>query len=505
MSFLQPKFVLLAFMSASIPALWASGCTGGAFSSSEPAGPAEVAGSGGTGNSGGSSGTGAGTSVTCAGPEDCNDKDVCTVDRCNADGTCAASPKCMGNEKCCEGDCAQCCDNADCDDGISCTENRCFMGQCMYLPEDASCGPGQYCAAKDGCHPLQACGILANEDVSKVCDDGSTCTVDSCEKNFCRHEFCSDKAKLCCEGGDPSCAEECCVDSQCDTDQDPCSVGKCEGGKCSLVKLCGEGQQCCPSADGKTATCGGCCSAKDCNDDITCTEDQCGGGRCSNTPKSSLLCPRGEICSLAQRRCVKAPDCVTNSDCKAKATGCQTNPVCDRGTCRFDDCAPGSKCCGDPSGSTARCGVCCDASDCGDMVDCTTDTCTANGCVHTPSDACKPGFCDTRRGCLECRSDTDCDDRKPCTTDACNQQTNTCIHLPSCPTGYCDETTGGCVQCRTDSDCQGGGQTRAIPIIGTSCLISVCVGGVCANKKQFCASDETCCPPYGCASACFQL
>ena len=130
--------------------------------------------------------------------------------------------------------------------------NTCFSGQCMYVPDDTKCDMTQFCSAKDGCTVRQACGILVGEDPTKACDDGSSCTTDSCVKNLCQHDFCA-QGKLCCEG--TGCADRCCNDSQCNTGNDPCKVGSCKGNKCSLVALCGDGQQCCPSADAKTATC----------------------------------------------------------------------------------------------------------------------------------------------------------------------------------------------------------------------------------------------------------
>jgi hypothetical protein len=272
-SFFKPKFVLLVVVSALLPALWTSGCTGDAFTG--------VDGSGGSATSGGSSdagtgviGTGAGTGVACGGPEDCDDKHACTIDLCNADGTCDASPKCLGSQKCCddkEGECAECCVDADCDDGVSCTMNTCFSGQCMFVPQDTECDATQYCSVKDGCRARAACGIVPGESPD-VCDDGSACTADSCENNLCQHDYCGSDpaANLCCEG--TGCAA-CCNDSQCDTKGDPCKIGSCTGGKCGTVDRCPAGQECCPSADGLTATCGSCCSAAECDDNVGCTDD----------------------------------------------------------------------------------------------------------------------------------------------------------------------------------------------------------------------------------------
>ena len=265
MSFFKPKLVLLAAASLLLPILTIGACTGGEFAGSDNPGSGGSS-SGGASNQGGSTvlpqagsvGTGAGSGVACDGPEDCDDKDACTVDQCNADGTCDASPMCTGTEICCDGDCAECCSNADCDDGVSCTGNTCFAGQCMYIPDDAQCDASQYCSTTDGCRAKQVCG-LQGDVAADECSDESACTTDSCVENFCKHDFCA-ASTLCCETG---CAEDCCSDSQCNSDDDPCTVGSCEGGKCSLVPLCEGNMDCCPSADGQTATCGSCCSAED--------------------------------------------------------------------------------------------------------------------------------------------------------------------------------------------------------------------------------------------------
>jgi hypothetical protein len=494
-SFFKPKFVLLALAGSLLPALWTSGCTGDAFTSDATAVGGSTSSGGSSSSAGKGNGTGAGTGVKCGGPEDCDDNESCTADLCNADGTCDTSPKCAGTEKCCDGDCNECCDNADCDDGVSCTTNTCFSGQCMYVPDDTKCDMTQYCSVKDGCRGRAACGILAGEDPATACDDDSSCTTDSCENNLCQHEFCAE-GKLCCEGTTLGCADQCCTDSQCDKDNDPCTVGSCNSGKCSLTPLCGDGQECCPSADGKTATCGSCCSATKCDDKVACTTDQCGGGQCSNTP-DPRNCPVGYLCD-AVKGCQKAPVCNVNGDCKPAS--CQTNPKCDMGACRFDGCAGGTHCCSG-AGTAAGCKICCDDSGCTDNIACTQDMCGPNGCSHTPVDTlCQQGqLCDARLGCVGCVKDTDCDDQLDCTTDICNQQTNTCSNISSC--GKFQYCTGyGCSTCVSDSDCQGAVLNVILP--PGNCSVSTCVKGQCQTVTNSCGDFQICCPPYGCQLNC---
>jgi hypothetical protein len=509
-SFFKPKFVLLLAASVTTSLALLGACTGGEFAGADSAsnqggaqgsgGSSNRAGSG-TGESG-SVGTGASTGVSCSGSEDCDDKDSCTRDRCTADGTCDASPMCPGTEKCCGGDCAECCGDEDCDDGIGCTANTCFAGKCMYVPDDAKCEATEYCAIKDDCRPKQVCGLAVEEDVAVACDDMAGCTVDSCVDNFCKHDFCPDpEAKLCCEAG---CASQCCNDSQCNTDADPCTVGSCKDGKCSLVPLCGEGEECCPSADGKTATCGACCKAADCDDSVGCTEDKCGGGQCSNTPDSSR-CPAGYLCDVNEGSCQKAPDCKSAADCHP--TACQTNPQCSNGSCSFSGCGNGTHCCAN------GCAICCDASECSDNIECTKDTCGANGCVHSPDNGMCAGnqFCDATFGCISCKTAADCDDGLLCTTETCSLQTHTCLYSTNCGGvgggGYCDPSTGKCVECTYDSDCQGGVISRPDNTIippGAECHVQVCQKGTCVDNVTYCTGEQYCCPPYGCSIGCIQ-
>jgi hypothetical protein len=483
-----------------LPGLWTSGCTGGAFSTD--GGAAGSAAAGGGDNDYGEAGSGTGA-VKCGGPEDCDDGVSCTTDLCNADGTCNTSPKCAGAQKCCEGDCAECCDDADCDDGVSCTVNTCFSGQCMYVPEDSACDATQYCSAKDGCRARAACGILVDADPLAECDDQNGCTTDICADNFCRHDFCGKGAAdptltMCCEG--TGCAKDCCNDAQCDTDNDPCTVGSCKEGKCSLAPLCAKGQQCCPGADGRTATCGSCCSAAECDDRVSCTEDACGGGQCSHTP-TTKKCTAGEVCN-ALKGCQKADICKDSSDCHP-TNGCQLNPTCEDGSCHFDSCGAGTKCCvsAGSATSTSTCAACCDASECSDNIACTNDSCGPSGCNHEPVDANCPiegQRCDPALGCVGCLKDADCGDGLDCTTDSCVR--NTCTHVNTCGKyQYC--TRYGCSTCVSDSDCQGAivNQDAALP---AGCATSTCVKGQCQTAAKDCGDFQICCPPYGCQLHC---
>ena len=75
------------------------------------------------------------------------------------------------------------------------------------------------------------------------------------------------------------------------------------------------------------------------------------------------------------------------------------------------------------SAEPAACGS---ADECNDNIECTADRCNTSGvCVHDPNNSLCPGFevCRTGEGCVdigrECLTEADCDDGIDCTRDSC--------------------------------------------------------------------------------------
>ena len=75
-------------------------------------------------------------------PVDCDDRDPCTVDRCDPEAGCVHAPKCVGSPRCMAATCRPdgTCDFANffegvkCDDGIACSEgDYCRLGQCTSM------------------------------------------------------------------------------------------------------------------------------------------------------------------------------------------------------------------------------------------------------------------------------------------------------------------------------------------------------------------------------------
>jgi hypothetical protein len=330
---------------------------------------------------GGTPGSGGSALGGCRGPEDCSDGDPCTQDVCRKDGVCVLSPTCATDERCCEGSCGECCDDVDCDDQVGCTEDICFAGTCQHQPDSASCGAGKYCSLLGDCMSQEACSA-ANP---KACDDDSNCTVDSCESALCVHAFCADEdATRCCPT--TGCAAECCTNQECDTDDDPCTVGVCDGGKCSQAPRCSDGEQCCAGGPAG-ATCGACCSAKECGDDVGCTVDACIEGRCYNAPGA---CDSGQTCDPIQG-CLKNIECEDDGDCSSQGCG-----RCDEGTCVYG-CGLGQVCCNN------SCQGCCSAADCSDGIACTDDSCVEGRCKNAANNKNCPLLqsCNiVRKGCI---------------------------------------------------------------------------------------------------------
>ncbi|KAG7370613.1 hypothetical protein IV203_019183 [Nitzschia inconspicua] len=124
-----------------------------------------------------------------------------------------------------------------------------------------------------------------------VCDDGISCTDDSCEFGCIPSE---DRATTCEDAGKPFCSfeldecVECLGPSDCGAD-DACTTFTCTDGVC-----------------GEIDECSGCSDNKDCDDGIYCTIDTCNGGTCENKPEKNL-CDVNEVCAPGQGGCFLPP------------------------------------------------------------------------------------------------------------------------------------------------------------------------------------------------------
>ena len=122
-------------------------------------------------------------------PTDCDDAIDCTIDTCNPlDGACQHAPNhggcqdgvfCNGEELCDRATGCRAGPPATCDDGLLCTDDLCSAAtdSCAAVPVDSRCNDGQFCTGVEQCAPGTGC--LAG--TPPVCDDGFSCTTDSCD------------------------------------------------------------------------------------------------------------------------------------------------------------------------------------------------------------------------------------------------------------------------------------------------------------------------------------
>jgi hypothetical protein len=235
-----------------------------------------------------------------------------------------------------------------------------------------------------------------------------------------------------------------------------------------------------------------CTTAADCDDSNACTTDTCEAGVC------------GHDAIPGCKTCTSPADCATpcgdfncvDGVCVSTGGSCDDNNPCTTDTCGAEGCV---------HSPIPGCTTCTTASDCDDQNACTTDTCEAGACAHSPI-----------AGCTACTTAGDCDDQSICTTDSCTE--GRCEHQPEagcepCTTaGDCDDhnacTTDECEGGRCEHDAVSGCQpctTAADCSPGDSC--KVCEDGICQTRAtppcEPCTTDGDCDDQNACtADAC---
>jgi len=182
----------------------------------------------------------------------CDDSNKCTTDTCIAATgckhvaapafTCDDGDKCTGNGKCSKGKCA----NAK---PITCPPKPCNTAKCdkvkgcMYAPASGgACTDGNVCTDKDVCKTGKCTGQPRN------CDDGNSCTTNTCVSagNKGCHKVhksgaCDDGSK--CTTGDACVVMVCKGKASACSDGKPCTADSCDPktGKCTFVPMKGCG------------------------------------------------------------------------------------------------------------------------------------------------------------------------------------------------------------------------------------------------------------------------
>ncbi|MSP91509.1 MAG: hypothetical protein EXR79_06870 [Myxococcales bacterium] len=375
-------------------------------------------------------------------PRACDDAKVCTDDSCaDSTGSCVYAPnavacedgnKCTAPDVCAGGSCAAGAAK-DCDDKDACTNDKCdaSSGGCVFVP---IVGCGGNCKVADDCNDQNPCTtdlcsnlLCAYQNNADVCSDGNPCTL----LDACKNGGCVAGAAKGCDDGQP-CTNDSCnpTDGACVTVSNtaPCD----DGNQCTQGDLCG----------------GGKCTAgqpKACDDKNACTVDGCdpSTGACTVKADDAAKCDDGNACSTG--------DACVAGKCVGVAVVCDDKNVCTQdactaanGQCAYSDVAGGpcdddSKC---TTGDACLGGKCQPgtAKVCMDNNTCTADSCdpaTANCAFNALTDgtACSDGnLCtlnDTCGGAVcKPKSSVACGDSNMCTSDQCNKTTGLCEYGP---------------------------------------------------------------------------
>lgn len=188
-----------------------------------------------------------------------------------------------------------------------------------------------------------------------------------------------------------------------------------------------------PNSQGVPAyNCEECLNNSHCPSGATCMNGDC------VTPCGTAMCDTGEVCDLANNRCI---DCLSDTDCADETTD------------KHCDLTPNSA--GLPTGSCEECTA---STHCA-----TSEVCFENNCepactsdMACATDGGSPRYCHpTNKVCSECVTDTNCTTTQPrCTTGGECVECITDAHCTNPAQPYCDDND--CVQCRTTADCPAG-------------------------------------------------
>ena len=261
----------------------------------------------------------------------CDDKNPCTGDSCAAATGCAHKhlttacedgDKCTLSDTCVGGKCGS--GKAKvCDDGSVCTDDGCnkATGDCEFPANAATCEDGSKCTLGDACKDGKCVAGAA-----KSCDDNNGCTDDTCDANT---GVCSSANNTAgCDDGDK------CTGAGGGANADKCAGGKCAGG---AKKVCDDKNGCTDdSCDAKTGTCTFAPNKVACDDGDKCTgNDACANGKCAGEAKAA--CDDGHAC--------------TTDTCDPK-TGCSYKPapdgtLCPTGVCGGGNCIAAAPALGD--------------------------------------------------------------------------------------------------------------------------------------------------------------
>ncbi len=369
------------------------------------------------------------TSYASAQCGDCDDKNPCTMDLCDAmicqhtpqscDGANSSTLALSGKDANIstaerEGprqnrqepsvlkeavDIPASCDPVNCDDGNVNTTDLCGSSGCVNTPLSGKSYSVEFLrpilpeiqnvAAKENTTINESQSVMeeaiAPPIAQPTCDDGNPCTTDANNGTGCVYSLMS------CDDGN-------------DSTLDSCRDGACINEPINSGSIISENSSHSPSSNNSTALSSDealmARHPQSCDDHDLCTVDTLNGTRCEHKPKN---CDDGDD---------------------------STNDYCFEGVCQHttSNCDDSKNCTIDSFNGTACVHT---PKNCDDHNACTIDTCVDGKCVHT-SMSCDDGKpctydkCDPKRGCFY---PSKCNDDNPCTVDHCDSA-GRCQHSP---------------------------------------------------------------------------
>ena len=445
-------------------------------------------------------------------PSQCDDKNPCTTDTCEAKKGCVSTPvksgfcddgdACTVSDGCASGKCkggtARVCNDAN-----PCTTDSCdpAVGCKVELAKTATCTDDNACTLGDACKD----GECAAGTQAKVCDDGKSCTADSCDpKSGCVNAAAPFESKLC-------------NDSNPCTTAEACKAGVCSGG---LPLVCDDKNACTDdSCDAGTPGqfVGKGCVNKDnaapCNDGSACTSnDACMGGKCAAGP--ATVCDDKNPCTVDS--CDPKVGCQLANSASAcdDANACTEGDLCMDGGCmggKSKNCDDTNPCTNDSCDKASGCVNQANAATCTDGDACTTgDACAAKKCEGgaaancNDANVCTDDSCDKASGCVNLANAATCSDGDACTTaDVCATKkcvggtAPNCNDANACTDDSCEKATG-CVNLANVATCT----DNTVCTVGDKCSGKTCVAGqlLSCDDGKLCTID-TCDPKVGCKLA----
>ncbi|MBZ5640113.1 MAG: CotH kinase family protein [Acidobacteriia bacterium] len=132
-----------------------------------------------------------------------------------------------------------CSTDAACNDANPCTDDACVGSRCQNTPNAAACDDGDPYTTNDACANRVCRGeAAAGSCVSDCdCDDGSTCTTDSCVSRGCVNSLAPEGTR--CDDANPCTVADACAAGVCQgapmncDDLDACTTDSCTTGGCS--------------------------------------------------------------------------------------------------------------------------------------------------------------------------------------------------------------------------------------------------------------------------------